>query len=199
MARRWSPVTVAVILAVLAGCSDSGRETGRDTDVSTTTVKRTTTTVDTPTSADTSPTTSSAPSPSADEAVVAAYVAFWDRYVQIGSTPPPFNPEATRAQLVEFTSGDETAQLFEFFQNNATTGVVVRGETEHSPTVESNDGTVALVRDCMDDRTGAFRIADDSRIDTDDPARRTYLATLRLDGSTWKVERVTTEPEPCTV
>ena len=191
-------MTAVVILVVLAGCSDSGRETGRDTDGSTTTVKRTSTTVDTPTSADTSP-TSSAPAPSADEAVVAAYVAFWDRYVQIGSTPPPFNPEATRAQLAEFTTGDETAQLFEFFQNNATTGVVVRGDTEHSPTIESNDGTVAVVRDCMDDRTGAFRIADDSRIDTDDPARRTYVATLRLDGSTWKVESVTTEPEPCTV
>ena len=197
MARWGSPVAAVLILAVIAGCSDSGRETGRDTDGSTTTVKRTSTTVDAPTT-DTSSTTAPTTLPPEDQAVVAAYLAFWDRYVQIGSTPPPFDPAATRAQLAEFTSGDETTQLFDFFKNNATTGVVVRGDTRHSPTVESNDGTVAVVRDCMDDRTGAFRIADDSRIDTNDPARRTYVATLRLDGSTWKVAKVTTEPEPCT-
>jgi len=192
-------VTAVVILAVFVGCSDSGRDTGRDADGSTTTVKRTSTSADATTSTEPAPTSESTVPPNSNEAVATAYVAFWDRYVEIGSTPPPFDPDATRSQLAEFTTGAETAQLFEFFQNNATTGVVVRGEMDHSPTVESNDGTVAVVRDCMDDRTGAFRVADGSRIDTDDPARRPYVATLRFEGGTWKVERITTEPEPCTV
>ena len=198
MTRKWSPVAI-VILAVLVGCSDSGRDTGRDTDGSTTTVKRTSTTADATTSTTSAPTSETTVAPKSDEAVVAAYVAFWDRYVQIGSTPPPFDPDATRSQLAEFTIGAQSAQLFEFFQNNATTGVIVRGETDHAPSVESNDGTVAVVRDCMDDRTGAFRVADGSRIDTDDPDRRTYVATMRFEGGAWKVERVTTEPESCTV
>ena len=38
-----------------------------------------------------------------------------------------------------------------------------------------------------------------SLVDADDPARRTYVATVRFEGGAWKVERVTTEPEPCTV
>jgi hypothetical protein len=74
---------------------------------------------------------------------------------------------------------------------------VLRGDIGHTPTVLSNDGTVAMVDDCVDDRLGVYRVADDSRVDTDDPARRTYTATLRQVDGVWRVERVDAEGTPC--
>lgn len=135
----------------------------------------------------------------AADPVVAAYLAFWNMYIELGGTPPPFDAGAVTPRLDELTTGAEKAQLFDFLQKNAATGLVLRGDIEHSPTVVSNDGTVAVVRDCMDDRTGVYRIADNSRVDTDDPARHLLMVGLRQEGGTWRVETVTTEPEPCTV
>lgn len=192
-ARRvsWSALTIALLAALLAGCSD-GRS---DADGSTTTVKRTSTST---TEASTS-TTEVSTTTVAGDPVIAAYLAFWDMYVELGGTPPPFNAGGVTPRLEELTTGAEKAQLFEFLQKNAATGLVLRGEIEHSPTVVSNDGSVAVVRDCLDDRIGVYRVADDSRVDTDDPARRLYTVSLRQDGGKWRVETVTTGPEPCTV
>ena len=192
-ARRvsWSALTIALLAALLAGCSDERS----DADGSTTTVKRTSTST---TEASTS-TTEVSTTTVADDPVIAAYLAFWDMYVELGGTPPPFNAGAVTPRLEELTTGAEKAQLFEFLQKNAATGLVLRGDIEHSPTVASNDGSVAVVRDCMDDRTGVYRVADNSRVDTDDPARRLYTVSLRQDGGQWRVETVTTGPEPCTV
>jgi len=192
-ARRvsWSALTIALLAALLAGCSD-GRS---DADGSTTTVKRTSTST---TEASTS-TTEVSTTTVAGDPVIAAYLAFWDMYVELGGTPPPFNAGGVTPRLEELTTGAEKAQLFEFLQKNAATGLVLRGEIEHSPTVVSNDGSVAVVRDCLDDRIGVYRVADNSRVDTDDPARRLYTVSLRQDGGKWRVETVTTGPEPCTV
>lgn len=192
-ARRvsWSALTIALLAALLAGCSDERS----DADGSTTAVKRTSTST---TEASTS-TTEVSTTTVADDPVIAAYLAFWDMYVELGGTPPPFNAGAVTPRLEELTTGAEKAQLFDFLQKNAATGLVLRGDIEHSPTVASNDGSVAVVRDCMDDRTGVYRVADNSRVDTDDPARRLYTVSLRQDGGQWRVETVTTGPEPCTV
>jgi len=192
-ARRvsWSALTIALLAALLAGCSDERS----DADGSTTTVKRTSTST---TEASTS-TTEVSTTTVADDPVIAAYLAFWDMYIELGGTPPPFNAGGVTPRLEELTTGAEKAQLFEFLQKNAATGLVLRGEIEHSPTVVSNDGSVAVVRDCLDDRIGVYRVADDSRVDTDDPARRLYTVSLRQGGGKWRVETVTTGPEPCTV
>jgi len=162
-------------------------------------VKPTSTTSTAPLSTTTSsgPATSANPSP--DEAVLTAYLAFWDTYIELGGTPPPFDAAKVRPRLDEHTTGAEKAQLFDFLQKNAATGVVLRGDIDHSPKVASNDNTVAVVRDCMDDRTGVYRVADNSRVDSDDPARHLYIVGLRQEGGRWRVESVTTEPEPCTV
>jgi len=120
-------------------------------------------------------------------------------YIELGGTPPPFDAEATRTRLDELTTGAERTQLFDFLQKNAATGLVILGDAEHVPEVTSNDGTMAVVSDCLDDQTGVYRVTDDSRVDTDDPARRLYTASLRLGGGVWRVETVATEPEPCTV
>jgi hypothetical protein len=103
------------------------------------------------------------------------------------------------ARLEQVTTGAETLQLLEFLRNNATTGLVLRGDLDHSPVVVSNDGTTAVVEDCLDDRLGVYRVADDFRIDTDDPSRRLYTATLRQEGGRWRVETVSMGSEPCTV
>ena len=115
----------------------------------------------------------------AEDPVLVAYLDFWELYVELGAAPPPFDPIAVNARLEELTTDPESAQLFDFFQRNAATGLVLRGDIGHTPTVLSNDGTTAMVDDCADDRLGVYRVADDSRVDTDDPARRTYTATLR--------------------
>jgi hypothetical protein len=187
----WSGLTILLLALAVLGCSDERS----DADGSTTTVKRTSTST---TEASTS-TTEVSTTTVAGDPVIAAYLAFWDMYVELGGTPPPFNAGGVTPRLEELTTGAEKAQLFEFLQKNAATGLVLRGEIEHSPTVVSNDGSVAVVRDCLDDRIGVYRVADNSRVDTDDPARRLYAVSLRQDGGKWRVEAVTTGPEPCTV
>jgi hypothetical protein len=186
----WSALTIVVLALVIGSCSD-GRSDSADT---TTTVKPTPTTTATTTTAD--PPSSTTTEVTADPVLV-AYLAFWDVYVALGGTPPPFDPAAVTDRLREVTTGAETQQLFDFLQNNAATGLVLRGDLDHSPTVVSNDGTVAVVEDCLDDRLGVYRIADDVRIDTDDPDRRLYTVTLRQDGQ-WRVETVSMGAEPCT-
>ena len=148
------------------------------------------------------PTTTSAATTTADptnEPVLTAYLEFWDLYIELGGTPPPFDPASVTARLDQLTTGAERTQLFDFLQKNAATGLVLRGDIAHSPDIVSNDGSVAVVEDCMDDRIGVYRVADNSRSDTDDPARRLYTVALRQIDGRWKVETVTTGPEPCTV
>mgnify|MGYP007071134430 CR=1 FL=1 len=188
-------------MLLAGGCSD-GRS---DASGSTTTVKHTTTTTTAGDGAATSTTVSSTStavtsSTSAEpDGVVAGYLAFWDLYIGLGGTPPPFDAATITTRLDELTTGAERTQLFDFLQKNAATGLVLRGDIDHAPKVASNDGTVAVVEDCMDDRTGVYRVADNSRVDTDDPARRLYTTSLRLVDDRWKVETVSTSPEPCTV
>ncbi len=189
--QGWSALTIVVLAMVGGACSD-GRSDAGDT---TTSVKRTSTTTTT-----TNPSTrSSTTTTEADDPALVAYLAFWDAYVALGGMTPPFDPEAVSARLEQVTTGAETLQLLEFLRNNATTGLVLRGDLDHSPVVVSNDGTTAVVEDCLDDRLGVYRVADDFRIDTDDPSRRLYTATLRQEGGRWRVETVSMGSEPCTV
>jgi hypothetical protein len=104
----WSSLTIVLVIALLAGCSDKRSDAGG----STTTVKRTTTTI-----TSTASTTSAAPgtstAPSANDAVLAAYLSFWDLYIELGGTPPPFDAAAVSTRLDERTTGAEKAQLFD--------------------------------------------------------------------------------------
>jgi len=201
--KRWSALTIGLIVLISCGCSDGRSDKRSDASGSNGSVKATTTTA--PAAATTTssgPSTTSAATTSADptnEPVLTAYLGFWDLYIELGGTPPPFDPAGVTARLDELTTGAERTQLFDFLQKNAATGLVLRGDIAHSPDVMSNDGSVAVVEDCMDDRIGVYRVADSSRTDTDDPARRLYTVALRQSDGGWKVETVTTGPEPCTV
>lgn len=190
--QGWSALTIVVLAMVGGACSDGRSDAGETT----TSVKRTPTTSTTTTSPITgsSTTTTETAGP-----VLVAYLAFWDEYIALAGMPPPFDVAAVTARLAEVTTGAETQQLLDFLQNNATTGLVLRGDLDHSPVVVSNDGPTAVIEDCMDDRLGVHRVADDVRIDTDDPSRRLYTATLRQEGGRWRVETVSMGSEPCTV
>ena len=179
------------------GCSGGRSDAGGPT----TGVKRsatsTNTTVESPPATTTTASTPTSAASTAD-GVLTAYLAFWDLYIELGSTPPPFDPGKTTSRLDALTTGAERTQLFDFLQNNAATGLVLRGDIVHAASIASNDGSVAVVEDCMDDRIGVYRVADNSRVDTDDPARRLYTVALRKVDGSWKVESVATRPEPCT-
>jgi len=189
-------LVAAAVMAALTACSNdsnSGESRAPTTRDWTTATESgvSTTSVSVPRSTSTS-------TAMAGDPVLTSYLAFWDMYVELGATPPPFDTVAVTARLEQLTTGAETTQLLAFLQNNATTGLVLRGESDHAPTVLSNDGQLAVVEDCVDDRVGVYRVADDSRVDTDDPARRLYTTTLRQIDGIWKVERVHTEGETCT-
>lgn len=187
--RRWSALSIAFLAVIVVACSHGRADAGGTT----TTVKSSSTTA-APTSEPSLTTTSTT---IAEDPVLVAYLDFWELYVELGGAPPPFDPIAVNARLEELTTDPESAQLFDFFQRNAATGLVLRGDIGHTPTVLSNDGTIAMVDDCADDRLGVYRVADDSRVDTDDPARRTYTTTLRQVDGVWRVERVDAEGTPC--
>lgn len=190
--QGWSALTIVVLAMVGGACSDERSDAGETT----TSVKRTPTTATTTTSPITG---SSTTTTETADPVLVAYLAFWDEYIALAGMPPPFDVAAVTARLAEVTTGAETQQLLDFFRNNATTGLVLRGDLDHSPVVVSNDGTTAVIEDCLDDRLGVYRVADDFRIDTDDPSRRLYTATLRQEGGRWRVETVSMGSEPCTV
>ena len=180
--------------------SDKRSDQRSDANASSTTVKQSSTTTNRSASTSTSTPTSETSTPSpANAPVLTAYLAFWDMYIALGGTPPPFDAAVVRPRLDDLTTGAEKAQLFDFLQKDAGTGVVLRGDAEHSPEVAANDGTVAVVRDCLDDRTGVYRVSDNSRVDTDDPARHLYVVSLRQQGGRWRVETVSKEQNPCTV
>ena len=126
-----------------------------------------------------------------------AYRAFWAMYLEL-TAASAFDAAAVKARLDVQTTGAERDHMFQMLQVNAATGVLLRGDMDHAPVVESNDGTVAVVRDCLNDRTGVFRISDGSRVDQDVPGRTTYVARLHLVDGTWRVEAVSTEAASCT-
>lgn len=192
----WSAVAMLVLASAVSGCSDKRSDDRSDPDASTTSVESLSTTSALPST--TTGTASTLSETAASDAVLSAYLAFWNMYIEVGGAPPPFDAASVRPRLDALTTGAETAQLFDFLQKNAATGVVLRGDMGHSASVLSNDGTVAVVRDCLDDRTGVFRVADNSRVDSDDPARHLFTVGLRQVDGAWKVETVSTEPNPCT-
>lgn len=186
--RSLSGLTLVLCGLTAVGCSGSGRDASRST---------TTVTVADPTTSTTADPAAPTADPS-DQAVLDAYRAFWSMYVDLSASPPPFDAVAVTSRLDALTVGAEQKQLFAFLQSNAANGVVLRGDLDNSPTVESNDGTTAVIRDCMDDRLGVFR-ADGSRVDQDVPGRTVYLTQLRLVGGAWRVEQLSTKGESCAV
>lgn len=202
---RLNPLVLLFIVGLATGgCSDGSdpatTTTNPGVQASTTSQQVTTATTSPATSATTATTGAlTSTSASTDTEVLAAVRAFWDMFIEVGGRAGPFDPQAVRDRLAERTTGAESATLFQFFQGNAAGGYVVRGEIDLAPTVVSNDGTAAQVRDCHDDRTGVYRAADGTRIDTDNPARHQVLMTLLRENGNWKVATIIDEGDGCVV
>ena len=181
---------------VLSACSSSDDDT--TSSVTSAPPAETTSTTD---GAETSTTT--APNPSSTDAapteteLTTAVESFWDLYLELGAIEEPFDPTACRERLEERTTGEELQRLFDFLQGNSIAGQVVRGDIDSSLTVLTVDDATAEVRDCYDDTTGLYRIANGERLDTDDPDRHQVVFVLVLEDGVWKVRQVRDEGGGC--
>ncbi|MGZ7027631.1 MAG: hypothetical protein ACXVJ4_19065, partial [Acidimicrobiia bacterium] len=94
-------------------------------------------------------------------------------------------------------TGAALDRLLSVLRTNAAAGYVVRGSIESRPRVVSRLGSSATVRDCFDDHSGLFQIADGVRIDQDDPLPHLATIGLELQPDGWKVSSVDQPEEPC--
>ncbi len=198
---RLTPLLLLPVVGLtLMGCSGDSEPSTTPTTAAvqvSTTLRPSTTTSTTSTPSTSSTTAPTSTTTNTDAEVLTAVRAFWDVFIEVGGRTGPFDPQAVRTRLAERTTGASTTTLFQFFQGNAAAGYVVRGEIDLAPVVVSNDGTTAQVRDCHDDRTGVYRAADGTRVDTDNPARHQVLMTLRKENGVWKVATIVDEGDGC--
>jgi hypothetical protein len=149
----------------------------------------------------TDPTPAPDPPPATDPAadIEQAIEEFWAAYLELGGATGPFDPDQVRARLGQRATGDSLSQLFEVFQGHALAGRVIRGEIDTAPEVVAVADGRAQVRDCVDDRTGLYRIDTGERLDTDDPLRHELTYELVLDDGAWKVTAIRDEGSGCVV
>lgn len=198
--RRITLLAVAASLALTAtACSSSdGDAATTSTTAQPASTSRTEPSAESTSSTATSSTTTVSPSVPTEQELEAAVDAFWALYDELGASKAPFDP-AIRLRLEERTSGEELATLFNYFQSNAMAGYYIRGGIESSLTVISATATEAMVRDCYDDLSGLYRISNDERVDTDDPARHQVVYTLVNENDVWKVSNILDEGSGCVV
>lgn len=132
-----------------------------------------------------------------DAQVVAAVRAYWATYLELAGRPGPFDASTARASLAPAATGAALDRLLSVLRTNAAAGYVVRGSIESRPRVVSRLGSSATVRDCYDDHSGLFQIADGVRIDQDDPLPHLATIGLELQPDGWKVSSVDQPEEPC--
>ena len=178
--RNVGPLVIAAVLGVTAlgaaSCSNGGDKKGDPA-----------TTATTPTTGAT--TTTSSP----EQAVLAAYRAFWDGYLKAADPMDPRNPV-----LAQVAAGDELQQVQRAFLARQSAGEVIRGTLDLAPAVQSVNGSSATVTDCYADHTGIYDAASGARKDQESGVRHRVTVQVVLDGSTWKVSTITREGDGCT-
>jgi hypothetical protein len=100
--------------------------------------------------------------------------------------------------LAEHATGDALAAVRKAFLGFKAAGSVIRGSLDLAPTVVSVEGSTALVRDCYDDQTGVYSVADGTRQDQENPKRHLVTATVVQEGGVWKVAAIKLEGDGCT-
>src|SRR5688572_28815009 len=129
-----------------------------------------------------------------DQAVLDAYVAFWnDGYLEAADPMDPTNPA-----LAAHATGEQLETLERAFLARQTNGEVIRGTLDLQPRVVSVVGETATVRDCYLDNTGVFDAESGERHDTATGVRHLITATLVVEGDTWKVSDLEQEGDGCT-
>ena len=167
----------ALSAALLGACNGDGK------------ASPTTTSTTTPTTS--SPTTSAAAS--AEEAVREGYSAYWNAYLRSADPMDPENP-----LLIQHATGPALEAVQKAFLALKSAGKVIRGQLDLAPRVVTVEGDRATVRDCYGDTTGVYDAATGARQDQPSGQRHLVTASLRLEGRTWKVERLADEGLGCT-
>ena len=190
--RQAGPAAVVLTLAGLvlpAGCSRSGDEP---------TVASSTTTALAPAVNSTTPseaaiTTTTAGAAEENQAVLAAYRAFWDAYIAASN---PMNPE--HPALAERAAGEELDTVRRTLLARKSAGEVFQGTMNLSPTIITVTGDRATVRDCHDDNLVVVDAATGAVKEPDDPVRKLVTVTLTRVEGVWKVTGIKLESEGCT-
>jgi hypothetical protein len=143
-------------------------------------------------------TTAGAPASLHSEALPIAIVrAFWATYLDLAKGTGPFDAASSQTALERVATGPALDQVLYLLRTNSEAGYSVRGDIESDPQLVSQVGVNARVRDCYDDHSGLYRVADGSRVDQDDP--HLHLAALGLvhQANGWRVASVDQSEEPC--
>jgi len=164
----------AAVLALLAACGGNGDDGAEPT--TTTPAGQTTAT----TGLD------------AEAAVLDAYRGFWAAYLAAGDPMDPAHPDLER-----FASGASLERLRESLGQHFANGEVIRGTLELSPVVEQLGAETATVRDCYLDRTHLFDSTTGEQVDPEGEATFEVVASLVLDGGSWKVTSLDQVGEGC--
>jgi hypothetical protein len=179
MGRRWWAFGVAAVaLVAMAGCGGGGGgEAGEpaSTEPPVTVADPTTTVL------------------SEEDAVLAAYQGYWDTWLAANDPPNPNYPG-----LADVRTGEVLAQTQSAIRNRAAVGQAIRlpegALNRHSPVVVELSERTAEISDCAVD--GAVLVgASDGFVLDDSVVTRHLLANLVLEGSLWRVSKVSTEAE----
>ena len=166
-------VAAGLLAVVLLGCS------GDDDDASPTT---------TDPAAESTTTTTAA----ADADVLDAYRGFWDAYLAAADPMDPAHPD-----LELFATGASLEAVRNAFAEHFARGEVIRGSVDLAPKIEQLDDASATVRDCYLDQTHIFDSESGAQVDPPEDATFEVLATLVLEGGSWKVSSLDKVSDGC--
>ena len=137
---------------------------------------------------------STSTSEASDEAAVLdAYEAFWDAYLEAADPMDPQHPV-----LQEHATGEQLQQVTGAVLARLSAGEVIRGEFDLAPVVVELTDSTATVSDCYLDRSGVFDAQTGERLDQESGVRHLVTAELRFEDGIWKVASMTQEGDGCT-
>lgn len=175
----WGSLAVALVLLAGAACSDGsgGTASSSATPGSASSAGSTTTTA---------PPSTTATTVKPEEAVKAAYLAYWAMVDRLTATPDPNDPE-----LPQRAADPLLSELRGQFTNDRASGATMESPppnlNRHEITAVSVDGASARLSDCFVD--GRVGIAGDGTRNEDVVTKAT-TATLRLVNDRWLVASV---------
>lgn len=138
-------------------------------------------------------TTSTSEASDEEAAVLDAYEAFWDAYLEAADPMDPQHPV-----LQEHATGEQLQQVTGAFLARLSAGEVIRGEFDLAPVVVELTDSTATVSDCYLDRSGVFDAETGERLDQESGVRHLVTAELRFEDGSWKVASMTREGDGCT-
>jgi hypothetical protein len=138
-------------------------------------------------------TTSTTEASEEEGAVLDAYEAFWDAYLEAADPMDPQHPV-----LQEHATGEQLQQVTGAFLARLSAGEVIRGEFDLAPAVVELTDNTATVSDCYLDRSGVFNAETGERLDQESGVRHLVTAELRFEDGSWKVASMTREGDGCT-